>query len=31
MPMDHDEVLALFDQQMRKDARPDGPGASTGP
>ncbi|MFI7469099.1 GNAT family N-acetyltransferase [Nonomuraea sp. NPDC049646] len=23
--MDHDEVLALFDRQMRREARPDGP------
>ncbi|TDC79707.1 GNAT family N-acetyltransferase [Streptomyces hainanensis] len=25
--MDREEVLALFDRQMRRDARPDGPGA----
>ncbi|WP_455354820.1 GNAT family N-acetyltransferase [Streptomyces sp. SYSU K217416] len=25
--MDHDKVLALFDRQMRRDARPDAPGA----
>ncbi|MEV4397861.1 GNAT family N-acetyltransferase [Nonomuraea sp. NPDC049607] len=25
--MDHDEVLALFDRQSRREARPDGPGA----
>ncbi|MFE6050691.1 GNAT family N-acetyltransferase [Kitasatospora sp. NPDC056446] len=24
--MDHDEVLALFDDRIRRDARPDGPG-----
>ncbi|MEU4118555.1 GNAT family N-acetyltransferase [Kitasatospora sp. NPDC028055] len=24
--MDHDHVLALFDQRIRRDARPDGPG-----
>ncbi|MFI7444567.1 GNAT family N-acetyltransferase [Nonomuraea indica] len=25
--MEHDEVLAAYDRQMRRDARPDGPGA----